>query len=129
MLAGLDQQRVLGGLGIAEAAVVAHAHAGGVAGIGNDVDRGADLLGRLDALGQRSRQHQGHAQPMVVVSATAERWRLKTQKMPRKFFRGGFSNTAGNGNYLGIFKSPTGGGADIVQRQTGVIHQQDWLAR
>ena len=33
MLAGLDQQRVLWAPGIAEAAIVAHAHAGGVAGV------------------------------------------------------------------------------------------------
>ena len=42
MLAGLDQQRVLGALGIAEAAVVAHAHAGGMAAVAHDVDRRAE---------------------------------------------------------------------------------------
>ena len=64
MLAGLDQQRGLGALGIAEAAVVAHAHAGGMAAVAHDVDRRAEPLGQLDAAVERPAQHQRHA---VVV--------------------------------------------------------------
>ena len=54
VLAGLDQQRVLRALGIAEAAIVAHAHAGGMARVAHDVDRRADLLRERHALVERA---------------------------------------------------------------------------